>query len=353
MIFVEDARGFDHVELVVRTFAPRQLRHVLEERPDDLRLHRLAPDALEPRQLAVDFLAHVLRQRVRRELLLQLLEVRCVLALAFSELLLDRPKLLAQHHLALAVADLLFHLRLDVFLRREDADLPLDVHEHAAEAVFDGKRLEKLLPFGRRDVDVARDEVREAARLVDLREELLHGLFGKPHLRPQLGSALTRFLVQGGEKGVLRVRGRHLVGIDDDGFEHAVLLLENAHRDSAPFPLEQKAHAARSTLNRTDGRDRADHEQAVGRDALDVRALRHGEDLGVVLPHGQVDGAERSGAPCGDREADAGEQDGVTQREYGESQSFRHAPITTPDRALFPDMSEQTQIAGSYFLRMR
>ena len=189
---------------------------------------------------------------MRRELLLQLLEVRGVLAFAFSELLLDRPKLLAQQHLALAVAELLLHLRLDVLLRREDADLPLDVHEHAAETVLDGERLEKLLPFGRRDVDVARDEVREAAGLVDLREKLLHGFLGQPHLRAQLGGALTRFLVEGGEERVLRVRGPHLVGIDDDGLEHAVLLLENAHRDSAPLPLEQKAHAARSALDRAD-----------------------------------------------------------------------------------------------------
>jgi hypothetical protein len=73
---------------------------------------------------------------------------------------------------------------------------------------------------------------------------------------------------------------------------------------------------------------------------LHVRALSHGEDEGVGLPHGLLDGAECSGASRGDREADAGKEDGVSERENWESQSFRHAPITTADRTLFPDMSE-------------
>src|SRR5664279_5862923 len=110
---------------------------------------------------------------MRGELLLELLEVGGVLALALAGLFLDRAELLAEEHLALAVADLLFHLRLDVFLRREDADLPLHVHEHAAQAVLHRERLEKLLPLGRRDIDVSRDEIREEPRLLDLREELL------------------------------------------------------------------------------------------------------------------------------------------------------------------------------------
>ena len=89
-------------------------------------------------------------------------------ALALAELLLDRLQLLAQVHLALAAAELFLDLRLDVLLRREHVDLALDVDEHAAQAVLDRERLEQGLLLGDRDVEVAGDEVGEAAGLVDL-----------------------------------------------------------------------------------------------------------------------------------------------------------------------------------------
>ena len=61
-------------------------------------------------QLAVDFLARVLGQVELVELLAQLLELVVRAALALAELLLDRLHLLAQVHLALALAELLLHL---------------------------------------------------------------------------------------------------------------------------------------------------------------------------------------------------------------------------------------------------
>ena len=81
-----------------------------------------------------------------------------------AELLLDRLHLLAQVHLALALAQLFLDLRLDLFLRLEHADLPLDVHEHAAQPLLDAQRLEQPLLLGDGQLDVAGDEVGEACR---------------------------------------------------------------------------------------------------------------------------------------------------------------------------------------------
>ena len=81
-----------------------------------------------------------------------------------AELLLDRLHLLAQVHLALALAQLLLDLRLDLLLRLEHADLPLHVHEHAAQPLLDAQGLEQPLLLGHRQLDVAGDEVGEACR---------------------------------------------------------------------------------------------------------------------------------------------------------------------------------------------
>ena len=91
-----------------------------------------------------------------------------------AELFLDRLHLLAQVHLALPLAQLFLDLRLDLLLHLEHADLPLDVHEHAAQALLDAQRLEQPLFLGDGKLDVAGDEVGEAARVRDGVEHLVH-----------------------------------------------------------------------------------------------------------------------------------------------------------------------------------
>ena len=197
--------------------------------------------------------------------------------------------------------------------------------EDAAQPVLDGERLEELLAVGGRDVDVAGHEVREAARLVGLVEELLDGLLGEPQLLSELGGALARLLVEREKDGVPRVGRRHLGRHDDDGFQHPALLLRDAHRDAAALPFEEEPHAAEAALDRAHLRDRADRVETLGRDLLDVRALREREDERLALAQRGLHGAHRSAAPRGDRRRDAREEDGVAEGENGQSQRFRHA----------------------------
>ena len=76
-----------------------------------------------------------------RQLLAKLADLLRLVVVA--ELLLDRLDLLAQVHLALPLAELFLDLRLDLFLRLEQADLALHVHEHAAQPLLDAQRLEQ------------------------------------------------------------------------------------------------------------------------------------------------------------------------------------------------------------------
>ena len=116
---------------------------------------------------------------------LQLLQSSPLVVLA--QLPPDGLELLAEEHLPLPLAQLLLHLRLDVLLGVQHADLPLHVHQHAAEPLLDAQRLEQHLPLRRRDVDVAGHEVGEPAGLVDPGQYLLHDLVGQARLLAQLG----------------------------------------------------------------------------------------------------------------------------------------------------------------------
>ena len=148
--------------------------------------------------------ARLLGQLELVELLAQLGDLLRLVVVA--ELLLDRLHLLAQEHLALPLAQLFLDLRLDLLLHLEHADLLLDVHEHAAQALLDAQRLEQALLLGRLELDVAGDEVGEPARIGDGVEHLVHDFFRKAAALAELGGALAKFLVQGDERRIVLVR---------------------------------------------------------------------------------------------------------------------------------------------------
>ena len=85
-------------------------------------LGRRLGQPLQPRELAVGDLAHLLGQLELGELLAQLLDLG-LRRVALAELLLDRLELLAQHVLALGLVELGLHLGLDA--RAHGGDLEL------------------------------------------------------------------------------------------------------------------------------------------------------------------------------------------------------------------------------------
>ena len=144
MIGVEHALGVRQIDDFVGPLVPRQrdepveigARHgVLGGRDRHLR---------QPIELAQRFLLHRLGHAGRFDLLGELLDF-LGLIVAFAELLLDRLHLLAQEVLALVLADLGLHLRLDLRSELEhfellDQDAVQVVHPRA-----DVERLEHLL----------------------------------------------------------------------------------------------------------------------------------------------------------------------------------------------------------------
>jgi hypothetical protein len=117
-----------------------------------------------------------------RDRLRDLLELGRAL-LAFSQLLLDRAHLLAQHVLAVGVADGFARLLVDVARDLQDLDALGEEVEHLVEPRLEVEGLEQALLVLGGNVHEAGDEVGELARALDRLQRGDHFL---RHLRRQL-----------------------------------------------------------------------------------------------------------------------------------------------------------------------
>src|SRR5205085_2725843 len=168
---------------------------------------------LEPLELPLDLLLGGLGELERREPLPQLVHLHHLVL--FAQLLADRFQLLAQNHFALPLAQLLLHLRLDVLLSVQHADLALHVYEDAPQPVLDRQGLEQALALRRRNLEVAGDEVRQPPGLGHAFEHLPDRVLGEAGFLAQLRRPLARLAMQPDER---RVAGRPApIGVDTPG----------------------------------------------------------------------------------------------------------------------------------------
>src|SRR6185312_5460246 len=92
---------------------------------------------------------------------------------ALAELVLDRLQLLAQEVLALALLELRLDLRLDLRAELDDLELSLEDAEHVAQPLRDMALLEQRLLLVGLQAQRRGDEVRERARVIDVRRREL------------------------------------------------------------------------------------------------------------------------------------------------------------------------------------
>ncbi len=155
------------------------------------------------------------------------------------------------------------HLRLDVLLGVEDADLPLHVHQHAPHPLLDRQRLEQRLPVGGVDLEVAGDQICQRTGLGQVGQHLRHDAFGKTRLLPQLRGPRAQLAVERDKSWVLGIDRHHVVRRLDDRFQIPPELAE-AHRDTSARALEQQLYRARTGLQLADTRDGPDRVEILG-----------------------------------------------------------------------------------------
>ena len=193
VVLVEDLLRAQEVQLLLAALAPGQLADGLQVGADHLRLHGLAAQPGQALVLPLRFLAGVRGQLEVIELLAQLVQALAVILVA--QLFLDGAQLLAQDDLALAVAELLLDLVLDLGLGVEDGDLALHMNQRPAQALLHGEGLQQLLGLRGGDVQVAGDQVGQLAGVLHSGKDLLHSLPGQARFLPQLRCALLDFTI--------------------------------------------------------------------------------------------------------------------------------------------------------------
>src|SRR5574341_1116434 len=134
-VFFQHPGGLCHIQVLLGPRVPRKLGHGFEIRPDYLGLHGLPRCTLQTRQLAFDFFSGFLRQLQLLETLAQLI---CLDGLVLvTQLLANGFELLPQEHLALAFPEFFLNLLFDLFLRAQQRQLALHVHQDPAHTLFD------------------------------------------------------------------------------------------------------------------------------------------------------------------------------------------------------------------------
>src|SRR5205085_1684530 len=116
VVGVEDATRLGDVQVVLAPRVPRKLGHPVEVGADPAVLRRLLGGALQPAELTLRLLAHVLRHAGFRDLLAVLLDD--VLFGVLAELLADRLHLLTEEELALVLLHAFRDVAPDLVLAR-------------------------------------------------------------------------------------------------------------------------------------------------------------------------------------------------------------------------------------------
>src|SRR5262249_13924503 len=124
VIFVENCPALGDVDGSTAGFVPGERNHPLEEGANDAELWRTGRHLIQPRHLALRLLARLRREIRLLDLLAKLARFE-VLGIGFPELPLDASHLLAEHELALRLAQLLGGVGGDLPLQLLHGDLVL------------------------------------------------------------------------------------------------------------------------------------------------------------------------------------------------------------------------------------
>ncbi len=309
VILVEHAARFDRIEPVLAGLLPWDVEQPVEVRADHLVFGRRRSHPLQ----AIDFAKRdgldSLRQMGFGDSRAQLLG----LAVAFAKLALNGLHLLPQQVLALRVAHLLFGARFDLAFELEHLDLPRKRVRDGIELDEEAVLLEQLLFVVRLHVEEAREQIRQAQRIVEARYERLD-VRGEP--RCQRESAVDELLQTADVRVDLdrtfgRLRHRRDVRLHEPAFG---LQLFGLHTRDA---LHQNAHAILCRRHLPHDGDGSDAVQIVRSGVVRLGSLQQQQHHAVARQRA-VDGLDRHRTAHAERRDRQRQHDGAANRDHRE-----------------------------------
>ncbi len=277
-------------------------------------LGRRLRELLQPRELAVGLLAHVVGQLEHLELGAQVVHLGLGRVL-LPQLLLDRLELLAQDIVALRALHLRHDLRLDLRADGDDVQLAREHLGEPPQPLGDVDLLQQRLLLLDLDPQRAGDQVRERGRVLEVGHRHLQ-LLGE--VGDLLDDVRERLLDVAHQRGQLRPL-LDLVGQLAD-LRHEVGLLAHPAVDlHALAGLDEDPQAAVGDLEhaRDDARD-PDGVQLVGPRRLEVRVPGAEHDEHPVAGQHVVDELDRAVLADRQRRQRVRVGDRVAQRQHGE-----------------------------------
>src|SRR5690606_11896981 len=279
VVLVEDLLGVLELEAVLGADVPWQLDDRREVRADHRGFRRVWVHAGQAVELALGLLHDDLGQLEGLELLAERLDL-VLLVVGTRQLLLECLDLLAEEELALVAVDLVLDLALEATLGLLQLDLGVDEHQHLAEPLRDGGRLEHGLLVRQLEVQVVRDVIGELAGVLQVEDELRDlaldraaaGLHEVLDLLPELA-----------ERGY----ELHLVAVwdvdgGDLGLDEAVLVLVAVDTNACERPDEHLDRAVWVLLHPHDVACGAGLVEVLRRRLLDLAVLLTHDDDGAV-----------------------------------------------------------------------
>ncbi len=315
VVLIEHRTCVGQVEVVVGRGLPGQLQHQLQIRARHLVIGGRGRQTLQPPQLALGFLAHVVGEHGFRKALAQGLHVG-LFRRGFAKLVLNGAHLLAEHVIALLLADLGTCLVCDLVAQLQHLRLVVEILEQPLQGVGHGVRFKDRLFVRHVHAEHRGEQIHEVQRTGNLGQHLLE---------VALGLGLREL--------------HHPAGLFDDGTVKRLNLRAALRRHREPLHLRLQEwlglrerldqHAVGALHEQLDGVLDMGHllddgsgadPVKVGQPGLVVTGIALGdddEDL-VLAGQGSFDGGARVGPADRQRQEHRRQQHRVLERQHGQ-----------------------------------
>ena len=307
VIFVEDALGFEEVNLIRRLLVPWEREHGFEVCPDDGRFGGYPWHPFEPDQLAFHLLTGVERHPPPGDLGPEVVELVAFLAAQF---LVDYLELLAEVILALRLVHLIADAVANLLLQLEHFELAGEVGAEMLEADQRIECLQKLLPGLDLVDDLGCQQVGEMSRIGCALDHVEHFVRDEIPRLGELAGEMLHMLDQ--ERRLIRVplRFRKLL---DGGHEERPGVLDGAQANPVhPFEHDLEI-AAWLSIDREDVGERPDIEQVGCPRIINIPGAVGGDRDRAIAEHRFLDRMDRVGPDRQEGDHIAWEDDDVLQ----------------------------------------